>query len=126
MTTKTLVTADQATELVQLDATLRALAEIDTITDAKDFRDRAATLLDYAKRVGLGRVDQNRIAEAVVRGARRCGEILKDMEKNLGGPVRSHDVTTPPPTYDELGIQKMQASRWQKIALIPIDEAEVR
>ncbi len=36
--------------------------------------------------------------------------------KGQGIGVRSHDVTTP--TYEQLGIQKMEASRWQKLAKI--------
>jgi hypothetical protein len=49
-----------------------------------------------------------------LRAERRAGEILAEMPKHPAGrPAvnRSHDVTDLPPTYQDLGIEKMQASR---------------
>ncbi len=49
-----------------------------------------------------------------LRAERRAGEMLAEMPKHPAGrPAvnRSHDVTVLPPTYQDLGIEKMQASR---------------
>jgi hypothetical protein len=53
---------------------------------------------------------------------RKAGEMLAAMERRDGGDAaraRSHDVTESPPSLDELGIDKMQSSRWQKEASVP-------
>ena len=59
---------------------------------------------------------------------RRAGEILGDMEKAKPSGAnqyedRSHDVTDPP-TLADLGLSKMQSSRWQTIAAMPEDAFE--
>ena len=54
---------------------------------------------------------------------RWIGEWLRSMPKRDGGDAmraRSHDVTELPPKLEDLGIQKMQASRYQALAEIPI------
>jgi hypothetical protein len=45
--------------------------------------------------------------------------MLAAMEKNAGAATpgtRSQDVTALPPSLDDLGIDKMQSSRWQREA----------
>ena len=49
---------------------------------------------------------QNKCAEIKLRAERRAGEILADMEKNKGGPVRLHDETALSPKLSEIGISK--------------------
>jgi hypothetical protein len=43
------------------------------------------------------------------------------MEKNPGTRLVGSNIVLPPkiPTYKELGIEKMESHRWQKIASIP-------
>ena len=50
-------------------------------------------------------------AEIKLRAERRAGEMLNEMEKSKGAATqtRSHHVTT----LKELGIAKMQSSRWR-------------
>ena len=50
------------------------------------------------------------------------------MPKNLGGnPNLLQDATSSvPPTYKDLGIEKTQSQRWQKIASIPEPTFEAR
>ncbi len=56
---------------------------------------------------------------SVDRAERRLGEMLAAMEKQGPGEYkRSHDVTVCPSLAD-LGITKMQSSRWQAIARAP-------
>ncbi len=68
--------------------------------------------------------------EIKVRAERRCGELLRDMEKNKGerGQFTGGTVVVPPvnatPTLAELGIEKHESSRWQKLAAVPETEFE--
>jgi len=53
-----------------------------------------------------------------LRAERRAGDLLAEMEMNPGGQAeqescRSHDVTVTPPKLSDLGVSKMQSSRWQ-------------
>ena len=53
---------------------------------------------------------------------RKAGEMLEKMPKHKGGrPAknRRHDVTGFPVSYDELGIDKKYAERWQAEASVP-------
>jgi hypothetical protein len=65
--------------------------------------------------------------EVQLRAERKAGEILRDMEKAKGGRPSSKTGNSLLPvstTYKELGIEKMEASRWQKIAEILEEEFE--
>ena len=63
------------------------------------------------------------------RAERKCGELLRDMEKNKGAKgigksavTSSHhtgDAPLPVPTLAELGIEKHQSSRWQNMRAVP-------
>jgi len=62
------------------------------------------------------------------RAERKAGVLLKEMDKNEGGPERrvlSSSVTAlPPPTLPQLGITRNQSSAWQRIAAIPATDFE--
>jgi N6-adenosine-specific RNA methylase IME4 len=90
------------------------LAQASSVDEVKDVRDRAEALRMYAKQAGLGLDMQNQAAEVKLRAERRAGELLAEMPKHNGDP-RSHDVTR----LSDLGIQKMESSRWQRIASLP-------
>ncbi len=67
-------------------------------------------------------------AEIKVRAERKAGVLLKDMEMNKGNQFesetrRSHDVTAAPKLSD-IGVDKSQSSRWQKMADIPEEAFE--
>ena len=68
------------------------------LDEVKDIRDKAEALRLYMKQQGDGLEMQNAVAEIKIRAERRAGEMLAEMEKNKGGPVRSHDTTALPPT----------------------------
>ncbi len=60
---------------------------------------------------------QNGAAEIKIEAEARAGEMLAKMDKNLGGRPggnRSHGVTS----LADLGVDKMQSSRWQHIAKV--------
>jgi len=118
--------------LTKLDQATRMLAEIHSVDDAKHLINLAEAARVYAKQVELGLEAQNHAAEIKLRAQRRAGEILDSMEKNTGAQglgvnqyseVRLQDETTPP-TYAELGIDKVDAHRWQTIAKMPEDNFE--
>ena len=57
--------------------------------------------------------------EIKVRAERRAGELLAAMEKHEGGrPTKTSDTQeqVSAPTLSQLGIDKKQSSRWQKLA----------
>lgn len=64
---------------------------------------------------------QNAAAEIKIRAERRAGEILAETVQ-VGNPQLSQRATIAP-TLDDLGINRDQSSRWQKIASIPEDGA---
>lgn len=67
---------------------------------------------------------QNSAAEIKLRAERKAGELLAAMPKQDGGDAarlrtQSRPVTEVPPTLEEIGISRMQSSRWQLEALVP-------
>ncbi len=108
--------------LVQYNAMRAAIVKAHRVDEVKDIRDRAEALRQYAKQSGEGIEQINMVTEIKLRAERRAGELLGDMEKAPGGqPYQSHDVTgrSDIPTLNDLGISRMQSSRWQSIAAIP-------
>ncbi len=77
-----------------------------------------------------GRVEpkSRRVLVIKIRAERRCGELLRDMQKQHGArdgkQTELRDVTPLPPTLAELGIAKIQSSRWQKLAAVPDAQLE--
>ncbi len=126
--------AGEPLSLVKLDDVRRTLAELEQIDEVKDIRDKAEAMRLYAKQAQMGLDAQNHAAEIKIRAERRAGELLKSMDKNTGtkgqliGPgIIGGNTTLPPikpPPLDDLGISKMQSSRWQQIAEIPEPEFE--
>jgi N6-adenosine-specific RNA methylase IME4 len=117
--------------IIKLDQATRMLAEIRSIDDAKQLIDLAEAARVYAQQVRLGIEAQNHAAEIKLRAQRRAGEILDSMDKAKGGqPYQEHNSTgyilKPVETYDDLGIDKVDAHRWQTIAKMPEQEFEAR
>ena len=108
--------------LTRYDAMRTALVESHRIDDVKDIRDKAEALRLYAKQAGEGLENQNMMAEIKLRAERRCGELLGDMDRaEVGRPEKTYhrDTIVSPPTLSDMGISKMQSSRWQAIASVP-------
>lgn len=97
----------------------RLSQEIALLTDVgevKGIRDKAEALRAFARQAGLGLEAQNDFAEIKLEAERRAGELLLNMDKHPGAATRLHDATSLPSTYEELGIEKTQAHRWQILA----------
>ncbi len=81
--------------------------------EVKQVRDKAEALRLYYRQQEGGLEMQNNAADIKLRAERRAGELLKGMEKQGPGDYkRSHDVTVSPKLSD-IGISRMQSSRWQ-------------
>ena len=103
--------------LQRYDTARRALAEALRIDEVKDIRDKAEALRHYARQAQDHEM-QVWAAEIKLRAERRAGEMLGEMEKQGPGEYqRSHDVTVAP-SLAEIGISKMQSSRWQEEASV--------
>ena len=111
-------------ELVRIAAAMKALAKATTVAEVKGLRDIAETMRAHAKKVGAELELQNRCAEVKIRSERKGGGMLIGMTERGerryrgGDHAKSHDVTL----LADLGIEKMQASRWMLFARM--DEAE--
>jgi ParB family chromosome partitioning protein len=90
-------------------------------------RDKAEALRVYVKAAAAGLEAANAAAEIKLRAERKAGEMLAAMEKDKGGrPIETSNSALPVsvPSLDDLGIDKMQSSRWQREAKVPEEEFE--
>jgi hypothetical protein len=114
------VTANFPTDLVRYDAARRALAEAVRFDDVKAIRDKTVAVQIYAKQAK----DRSLIEDATeirMRAERRAGELLREMQKNRGAVPgktgrKGKPVLDSTPTLSDLGINKSQSSRWQRLA----------
>lgn len=108
----------ESNQLTLLSKARATLAQAKNINEVKQIRDKAEAIRAYLKQAGESLEIQNDAAELKLRAERRGGELLAVMEKQNGRPSkekRSHDVTV----LKDIGIEKMQSHRWQRIASIP-------
>lgn len=111
-----------STSLVFYDQAKYALAQARDMDEVKTIRNRAEALRAYTRQQGESLEMQNWCAEIKLRAERRAGELLAEMDKNVGGrPPETEDImsSVSPPTYEELGIHPKQAQRWQLEASVP-------
>lgn len=99
----------------------QALAQARTIEDFKEVRDVGEAAIRLAKsRRDVGIEALLEAQEIVRRAERQLGAMLPEVVKKGGDRAKSHDVTL----LADLGIERMQSSRFQKIAQLPDDEFE--
>lgn len=118
-------------ELVLYERAKTALAEAHRVDEVKEIRDRAAAAEAYARQARDTQMIQW-ATEIKVRAERRAGEMLCEMrdrgERAAHGTNRhkkkSHANTSNPPTLAELGVTRMQATRWQALAAMPDEHFE--
>jgi hypothetical protein len=97
--------------------------------DAKEIRNQAAMLKEYARQAGNHDAER-KLAAIRVRAERKAGELSAALEKRPGKrtdqPV--HDDITGSPTKKEAlhaaGISQQQAHQWEQLADIPQEHFE--
>lgn len=113
------------TSLTKYDSARFALQQAAEIDEVKDIRDKAQAMAAYARQANDTKLVEW-ATEIKVRAERKAGQMLAEMPKNpgkLNNSSRSHDATTIK-TLSELGINKTQSSRWQRLAAVPDDQFE--
>lgn len=119
------VNYEQHRMLAQIDIARAALAEAVSIEEVKDVRDKVEAIRGYYKQRGGCLEMQNNAAELKLRAERRLGELLRDTPKLHGArpaDTELHDVTP----LSDLGIERIQSHRWQRIASIPTETFDQR
>lgn len=103
----------------------RAAAMLATFKDVdrvKDHRDKAVAIETWLRAQKASLSAQRDAAEIVVRSERRLGELLQLLPKATGSRAKpGGSKLSPPgiPTLAERGIEKRDASLWQRLASVP-------
>jgi len=108
---------------------LHAIEETNDVSRLVQIREAAAAVQYLTEKAGLELDIQNRAAAARIETERKLGAVLLELPKRDGGDAmrvkaRLHDETEVPPTYADMGIDKVQAHRWQTMAKLPQQEYE--
>ena len=95
------------------------LAKATRLSAVMDVRNSAEAIRVYIKSAGESLEAQNAAADIRLQCERKAGELLADMEKHNGRPKKNGNTMLP---LSDLGISKMQSSRWQLAASLPEDD----
>lgn len=109
--------------LASIGKARKALAAASKLEDVLSIRDQAEALRVYMRAAAEGLEASNTAAEIKLRAERKAGAMLAAMEKNPGHRIGGNKVL-PPASLDDLGIDKMQSSRWQKEASVSEEDFE--
>ena len=117
--------ASSVTSLSRISEATRALSAAKTLDDVLKIRDQAEALRVYMKAASESLDAANAASAIKLRAERKAGEMLAVMEKNKGGGDQSTgNGVLPVLSLEDLGIEKMQSSRWQREAAVAEDTFE--
>jgi len=119
--------------LTKWNTARQAIIEAKSVDEVKNIKDRAEAMRAYAKQVGESLEVQNNICEIKLRAERKMGEMLKEMPKAMGNEYGGRNKidsnrmlpSNPTPTLKDIGIEKYESSRYQKIAELPEEEGTI-
>jgi hypothetical protein len=114
------------------NAMVEAIRECYQVDEVKDMRDKAKAMEEYLRQA-QNQEAERKACEIRIRAERRCGELLRDMEKAKGtkgqlvgrgtiGPSADRAPINEVKTLSELGISYDQSSKFQALADIPEEE----
>jgi N6-adenosine-specific RNA methylase IME4 len=109
------------------DGLKAAIEQAHSVIDLRKIRDQAEAYRYALKLAGESKEVIRKAEEIKLRAERRAGELLVTMEKQKPGTYqqRSRGATVAiPSSYKELGLNKTDASKWQRIAKIPNKDFE--
>lgn len=114
-----------STTLARISEAMKALSAAKTLDDVLQIRDQAEALRVYVKAASDSLQAANAAAEIKLRAEWKAGEMLAAMKKNPGGGDQSTgNGVLPVPRLEDLGIDKMQSSRWQRVYHVKPDDFE--
>lgn len=120
MTASLALVAD-ASDRLDVERAASFLAQCRSVDSVREVRDRARAIAVYQRTRGAAYEAQADAAEIALRAERRLGELCAELP--VGRPGKGNAVL-PFPSLDELGISRMQSSRWQQIASVPEPDFE--
>jgi len=101
--------------LAQLDQARSALAKASSLSEIKGLRDKAATVKELARRIGLSREVQNDAALLTLEAERKAGDILEALSSPAGRPKAGEE-------RPDHGIPASTGKRWRLEASVsPVD-----
>jgi phage N-6-adenine-methyltransferase len=112
--------ASSVTSLSRIEDAHRALSSAKTLDDVLKIRDQAEALRVYIKCISESLDAANAASEVKLRAERKAGEMLAAMDNAKTGPNQLGN-TPLPNSLEDLGIDKMQSSRWQREAAVDED-----